>query len=147
MLQIIYTHCAGLDIHKKTVVVCCRIIQSDGTYTTHVGTFLTTTASLLLLVDWLLNLDITHVAMECTSEFWKPLYNLLEGGFEVLVVNVQHIKQVPGRKTDVKDAEWIAELLAHGLLRPSLVPPAPQRAQRDLTRQRSNLVQECTRHQ
>ena len=141
-MQLVYTHCAGLDVHKKTVVACARIVQLDGTRTTHIRTFPTTTAGLLLLVDWLLSLAITHVAMESTGEFWKPVYNLLEGSFSVLVVNAQHMKQVPGRKTDVKDAEWIAELLAHGLLRPSFVPPAPQRALRDLTRQRTNLVQE-----
>lgn len=144
-MQIIYTHCAGLDVHKKTVVVCCRIVQADGTRTTHVRTFATTTAQLLSLIDFLLSLSITHVAMESTGEFWKPLYNLLEGSFEVLVVNAQHIKQVPGRKTDVKDAEWIAELLAHGLLRASFVPPAPQRALRDLSGQRTHLVQQRAR--
>src|SRR5438093_9791381 len=141
-MQIVHTHCAGLDVHKKTVVVWCRIVSPDGTSTTHIRTFSTMTAGLLALVDWLLSLGITHVAMESTGEFWKPLYNLLEGNFTVLVVNAQHIKHVPGRKTDVKDAEWIAELLAHGLLRPSFVPPAPQRALRDLTRQRTHLVQE-----
>jgi transposase len=141
-MQVVYSHCAGLDVHKKTVVVCARIVQPDGTQTTHVRTFSTMTAGLLALVDWLLHLGITHVAMESTGEFWKPVYNLLEGSFTVLVVNAAHIKHVPGRKTDVKDAEWIAELLAHGLLRPSFVPPAPQRALRDLTRQRTHLVQE-----
>jgi transposase len=141
-MDLVYTHCAGLDVHKKTVVACTRIVQADGTRTTHVRTFPTTTAGLLLLVDWLLSLSITHVAMESTGEFWKPVYNLLEGSFEVLVVNAAHMKQVPGRKTDVKDAEWIAELLAHGLLRPSFVPDAPQRALRDLTRQRTHLIQE-----
>jgi transposase len=141
-MQVVYSHCAGLDVHKKTVVVCARIVQPDGTQTTHVRTFSTMTAGLLNLVDWLLSLGITHVAMESTGEFWKPIFNLMEGSFSVLVVNAQHIKHVPGRKTDVKDAEWIAELLAHGLLRPSFVPDAPQRALRDLTRQRTHLVQE-----
>src|SRR5215207_807987 len=141
-MQVVYSHCAGLDVHKKTVVVCARIVQPDGTQTTHRRTFSTLTAGLLNLVDWLLGLGITHVAMESTGEFWKPIFNLLEGSFTVLVVNAAHIKHVPGRKTDVKDAEWIAELLAHGLLRPSFVPPAPQRALRDLTRQRTHLVQE-----
>ena len=141
-MQLVYTHCAGLDVHKKTVVACARIIQPDGTRTIHIRIFPTTTAGLLLLVDWLLALSITHVALESTGEFWKPVYNLLEGSFTVLVVNAQHMKQVPGRKTDVKDAEWIAELLAHGLLRPSFVPDAPQRALRDLTRQRTHLIQE-----
>jgi transposase len=144
-MQLVHTHCAGLDVHKKTVVVCCRIVQDDGTRTSHVRTFRTMTADLLLLVDWLLSLGITHVAMESTGEFWKPVYNLVEGSFTVLVVNAHHIKYVPGRKTDVKDAEWIAELLAHGLLRPSFVPDAPQRALRDLTRQRTHLGQERAR--
>jgi transposase len=144
-MQLVHTHCAGIDVHKKTVVVCCRVVQADGTRTTHLRTFSTMTASLLELADWLLSLGITHVAMESTGEFWKPVYNLLEGSFTVLVVNAQHIKHVPGRKTDVKDAEWIAELLAHGLLRPSFVPPPPQRALRDLTRQRTHLVQERAR--
>jgi transposase len=142
MMQMIYTPCAGLDVHKKTVVVCARIVQDDGTLTTHIRTFSTMTAELLALATWLLELGITHVAMESTGEFWKPVYNLLEGSFTVLVVNAQHIKHVPGRKTDVKDAEWIAELLAHGLLRASFVPPAPQRALRDLTHQRTQLIQE-----
>lgn len=144
-MQVVYSHCAGLDVHKKTVVACARIVQDDGTHTRHIHTFPTTTAGLLLLVDWLLSLSITHVAMESTAEFWKPVYNLLEGSVTILVVNAHHIKQVPGRKTDVKDAEWIAELLAHGLLRASFVPQAPQRALRDLTRQRTHLVQERAR--
>ena len=144
-MHLVHTHCAGLDVHKKTVVACVRIVQTDGTRSSHIRTFSTTTAGLLNLLDWLLSLSITHVAMESTGEFWKPLYNLLEGHLTLLVVNAQHMKQVPGRKTDVKDAEWIAELLAHGLLRPSFVPPAPQRALRDLTRQRTNLVQERAR--
>jgi transposase len=141
-MQIVYARCAGLDVHKKSVVVCARLIAADGTLTTHIRSFGTTTAELLKLIAWLVSLDVTHVAMESTGEFWKPLYNLLEGSFTVLVVNAAHIKYVPGRKTDVKDAEWIAELLAHGLLRASFVPPAPQRALRDLTRQRTHLIQE-----
>src|SRR5215207_274794 len=141
-MQVMYTRCAGLDVHKKSVVVAVRLLSADRTLTTHVRTFGTTTTALLDLVAWLLSLELTHVAMESTGEFWKPLYTLLEGSFTVLVVNAAHIKYVPGRKTDVKDAEWIAELLAHGLLRPSFVPPAPQRALRDLTRQRTHLVRE-----
>jgi transposase len=141
-MQVVYSRCAGLDVHKKTVVVCVRLLDHDGTLTSHIRTFGTTTAELLNLAAWLLTLEVTHVAMESTGEFWKPVYNLLEGSFTVLVVNAAHIKYVPGRKTDVKDAEWIAELLAHGLLRPSFVPPAPQRALRDLTRQRTHLIQE-----
>jgi transposase len=142
VMQIVYARCAGLDVHKKTVVVCVRLVGDHGMLTTHTRTFGTTTAELLQLGAWLLSLQVTHVAMESTGEYWKPVYNLLEGSFTVLVVNAAHIKYVPGRKTDVKDAEWIAELLAHGLLRPSFVPPAPQRALRDLTRQRTHLVQE-----
>lgn len=141
-MQIVHPRCAGLDVHKKSVVVCVRLVAIDGTITTHTRTFGTTTAELLNLVAWLLPLEVTHVAMESTGEFWKPVYNLLEGSFTMLVVNAAHIKHVPGRKTDVKDAEWIAELLAHGLVRPSFVPPAPQRALRDLTRQRTHLIQE-----
>jgi len=141
-MQVVHTRCAGLDVHKKSVVAAARLLSADGTLTTHVRTFGTTTAALLELVAWLLSLEITHVAMESTGEFWKPIYNLVEGSFTVLVVNAAHIKYVPGRKTDVKDAEWIAELLAHGLLRPSFVPPPPQRALRDLTRQRTHLIRE-----
>lgn len=141
-MQIVHTHCAGLDVHKKTVVACVRLAQADGTISRHIRTFGTTTSDLLNLAAWLLSLDVTHVAMESTGEFWKPLYNLLESSFTLLLVNAAHIKHVPGRKTDVKDAEWIAELLAHGLMRPSFVPPPPQRALRDLTRQRTHLIRE-----
>ncbi len=141
-MHVVHMRCAGLDVHKKSVVAAVRLLSTDAILTTHVRTFGTTTKALLDLVAWLLTFEVTHVAMESTGEFWKPIYNLLEGSLEVLVVNAAHIKHVPGRKTDVKDAEWIAELLAHGLLRPSFVPPAPQRALRDLTRQRTHLIQE-----
>src|SRR5215210_7064955 len=103
------------------------------------------TQDLLALADWLITQGVTHVAMESTGEYWKPIYNLLEASFIVLVVNAQHIKTVPGRKTDVKDAEWIADLLRHGLLKGSFIPPLPQRDLRDLTRQRTNLVQDRAR--
>lgn len=141
-MQVVYPRCAGLDVHKKSVVACARLVAPDGQLTTHVRTFGTMTADLLALADWLLSLEVTHVAMESTGEFWKPVFNILESQLAVLVVNAQHIKHVPGRKTDVRDAEWISDLLAHGLLRPSFVPPAPQRMLRDLTRQRTALVQE-----
>ena len=141
-MELLYTHVAGLDVHKKTVVVCCRIAGPNGQPRRETRTFSTMTADLLALSAWLTSLEITHVVMESTGEFWKPLYNLLEASFIVLVVNAQHVKQVPGRKTDVKDAEWLAELLAHGLLRGSFIPPLPQRDLRDLTRQRTNLVRE-----
>lgn len=141
-MEITYTHCAGLDVHKKTVVVCCLTPAPDGKPQSETRTFSTMTADLLRLADWLTSQGITHVAIEATGEFWKPVYAILETLFTVLVVNAQHIKNVPGRKTDVKDAEWLADLLRHGLLRASFIPPLPQRDLRDLTRQRTNLVQD-----
>ena len=145
-MQITFTHVAGLDVHKKTVVACCFTPGPKGKPQKAIRTFSTMTCDLLALVDWLLSLGVTHVAMESTGEFWKPIYNLLESSnFTVLVVNAQHIKTVPGRKTDVKDAEWIADLLRHGLLTGSFIPPLPQRDLRDLTRQRTNLVHDRSR--
>ncbi len=141
-MQVIHPQCAGIDVHKKGIVVCMRLVQPDGSITTHVRSFRTMTADLLTMLDWLRDHGVTHVAMESTGEFWKPVFSILEGHLDVLVVNAQHVKHVPGRKTDVKDAEWIADLLAHGLLRPSFVPPAPQRALRDLTRLRTHLTEE-----
>ncbi len=144
-MQITYTHAAGLDVHKKTVVACIFTPSPQGKLHKEVRTFGTMTQDLLALVDWLTTHGITHVALESTGEFWKPVYNLLEGSFTVLVANAQHIKTVPGRKTDVKDAEWIADLLRHGLLKGSFIPPLPQRDLRDLTRQRTSLVQDRAR--
>ncbi len=144
-MEITYTHAAGLDVHKKTVVACVFTPGPKGKPHKETRTFGTMTQDLLALADWLTFNSITHVAMESTGEYWKPVYNLLEASFTVLVVNAQHIKTVPGRKTDVKDAEWIADLLRHGLLRGSLIPPLPQRDLRDLTRQRTNLVQDRAR--
>jgi transposase len=141
-MDVIYTHCAGLDVHKKTVVVCCMTAGPQGDKRIEHRTFGTMSADLLAMSDWLTSKQITHIAVESTGEFWKPIYNLLEGHFEILVVNAQHVKTVPGRKTDVKDAEWLADLLRHGLLRGSFIPPQPQRDLRDLTRQRTNLVQD-----
>ena len=141
-MEITYTHVAGLDVHKKTVVVCVFTPGPRGTPQKETRTFGTMTPDLLALAAWLTSKGVTHVAMESTGEFWKPVYNLLEASFTVLVVNAQHIKTVPGRKTDVKDAEWIADLLRHGLLKGSFIPPLPQRDLRDLTRQRTNLVRE-----
>jgi transposase len=141
-MDVTYSHCAGLDVHKKTVVACCLTPGPNGQLVSETRTFGTMTHDLLALSDWLTSKGITHVAMEATGEFWKPLYNLLEALFVVLVVNAQHIKNVPGRKTDMKDAAWIAELLRHGLLRGSFIPPLPQRDLRDLTRQRTNLIQQ-----
>jgi transposase len=141
-MEVIYRRCAGLDVHKKLVVAFVILLDEMGHKQVATRTFETMTAGLLALSDWLSAQGVTDVAMESTGEFWKPVYNLLEGNFELLVVNAQHIKQVPGRKTDVKDAEWIAELLRHGLLRGSFIPPQAQRDLRDLTRQRTNLVQD-----
>jgi transposase len=141
-MEITYPQAAGLDVHKKTVVACSITVDALGEMHHETRTFATMTRDLLALADWLTGHGVTHVAMESTGEFWKPVYNLLEGSFTVLVVNAQHIKSVPGRKTDVADAAWIADLLRHGLLRGSFIPPRPQRDLRDLTRQRSNLVQD-----
>jgi transposase len=140
-VDVIYRCCAGLDIHKQTVVACVRRHGSKGPATEQTRTFGTTTSQVLALADWLAEQDVTHLAMESTGVYWKPIWNLLEGQFEMLLVNAQHIKQVPGRKTDVKDAEWIAQLLQHGLLRNSFVPATPQRELRELTRQRRQLIQ------
>jgi transposase len=141
-MDVTFTHCAGLDVHKKTIVACCLTPGAAGAKASETRTFSTMTADLLALADWLTAHEITHVAMESTGEFWKPVYNLLEASFQVWVVNAQHVKAVPGRKTDVGDAAWLADLLRHGLLRPSFIPPLAQRDLRDLTRERTNLVRE-----
>jgi transposase len=134
--------CAGVDVHKKNVVVCVRRSAGGAPARQEVRTFSTTTRDLLGLADWLAECGVSHVAMESTGVYWKPVFNLLEGRFRVLLVNAEHIKRVPGRKTDVKDCQWIAELLQHGLLKASFVPPAPIRELRDLTRQRTQLIGE-----
>ena len=141
-MEILYHCCAGLDVHKKTVVACIRRLGPDRQPEDLVQTFGTMTADLLELADWLAAHAVVHVAMESTGVYWKPVFHLLEDRFQILLVNAQHIKQVPGRKTDVKDCQWIAQLLQHGLLRASFVPPQPIRELRDLTRQRSQLVGE-----
>lgn len=141
-MDIVHTQCAGLDVHKKTVVACVITPTATGGWHKAIRTFETMTADLLTLSDWLQGFGVTHVAMESTGEYWKPVFNILEGNFEVLLVNAQHIKAVPGRKTDVKDAEWIADLLQHGLVRGSFIPPEPQRELRDLTRHRANFIRE-----
>lgn len=144
-MEIFYARCAGLDVHKKTIRVCVLIRQEQGKSQKELRTYMTTTQDLLNLLDWLLEQGCTHVALEGTGVYWKPVYNLFEGQIEVLVVNAQHIKAVPGRKTDTKDAEWIADLLAHGLLKASFIPSAPQRELRDLTRYRVRLSEERAR--
>jgi transposase len=145
MLRVVNQRCAGLDVHKKTVVACRVRLNEQGAWEQEVRTFSTMTGELLLLLDWLLAWGVTQVAMESTGEYWKPVYNLLEGNVAVLLVNAQHVKQVPGRKTDVQDAAWLAELLVHGLLKASFIPAKPQRILRDLTRYRVNLVEERAR--
>jgi transposase len=141
-MEILYHCCADLDVHKKTVVACIRRLGPDKQPEDLVRTFGTMTADLLELADWLAAHAVVHVAMESTGVYWKPVFHLLEDRFKILLVNAQHIKQVPGRKTDVKDCQWIAQLLQLGLLRASFVPPRPIRELRDLTRQRSQLVGE-----
>jgi transposase len=145
MMDVVYTHCCGLDVHKKTVAACLITSTAGAEPVKEIRTFGTMTADLLALADWLQEAGCTHVAMESTGVYWRPVYNLLEGQFELLVVNAQHMKAVPGRKTDVKDAAWIAELLRHGLLRGSFIPSKPQRQLRELTRYRSTLVQDRAR--
>jgi len=144
-MEILYTNCAGLDVHKKTVKVCLLTRTPNGEPHKEFRTYFTTAEELLQLGDWLKEQGCTHVAFEATGVYWKPVFNLLESSFELLVVNAQHIKAVPGRKTDVKDAEWIADLLQHGLLKASFIPSGPQRALRDLTRYRVRLTEEKAR--
>ena len=144
-MDVVYQHCAGLDVHKKTVVACRIIPNGQGEWEKQVRTFGTMVDELLQLADWLRVGHVSHVAMESTGVYWKPVFNILEGDFEVLLVNAKHIKFVPGHKTDVKDAEWIADLLQHGLLKASFIPPAEQRVLRELVRYRSHLVDERTR--
>jgi transposase len=144
-MKIVYERCAGLDVHKKTVVACRITPDEAGGWQQGIRTFGTMTGDLLELADWLREGQVTHVAMESTGVYWKPVFNILEGEFEVWVVNARHIKHVPGRKTDVKDAQWIAELLQHGLLKASFIPELPQRELRELVRYRTHLIQERTR--
>jgi transposase len=140
-VEVLHSRCAGFDVHKDSVMVCLLIDRADPV----IRRFGTTTRELLLLRDFLAGHRIGHVAMESTGVYWKPIWNVLEDGVKLMLVNAQHIKQVPGRKTDVGDCQWIADLLRHGLIRPSFVPPPPQRDLRELTRQRSQLVAERAR--
>jgi len=141
-MHVVYERCRGLDVHKTSVVACLLLTERDGRVHKEVRTFGTMTAELLALADWLLAAGCTHVAMESTGVYWRPIWHLLEGRFTLLLVNARHIKAVPGRKTDVRDSEWIADLLQHGLLRPSFVPPRPHRELRELTRYRTALLRE-----
>ena len=141
-MNVVYERCCGLDVHKKMLVACLILLGADGQRHKELRTFRTMMADLLALRDWLTAAGCTHVAMESTGVYWKPIYNVLDGQVEVLVVNAQHLKAVPGRKTDVHDAEWLADLLQHGLLRASYIPSAAQRQVRELTRTRTRLVQQ-----
>src|SRR5579863_9337150 len=141
-MQVLYDHCCGLDVHKKTVVACVMLTAATGKVFQEGRTFATTTAGLLALADWLTHQQVTHVAMESTGVFWRPVFNILEGSLEVILVNAQHMKAVPGHKTDIKDSEWLADLLRHGLLKASFIPPKPIRDLRDLVRYRKTLVQQ-----
>jgi transposase len=142
-VEIVHTRCCGLDVHKKTVVACVLMTGDDGSLDRQVRTFNTMTADLLALADWLSSLGVTHVALESTGVYWRPVFNVLEDEDRtVLLVNPQHMRAVPGKKTDVRDSEWLADLLRHGLLRASFIPPAPIRAIRELTRYRKTLVQQ-----
>ncbi len=143
-MEVIYKRCCGLDVHKE-IVVACLLIREGGKVVKEIRTFLTMTVDLVVLHDWLKAHQVTHVAMESTGIYWRPVFNLLEEDFTVLLVNAAHIKTVPGRKTDVKDCEWIADLLSHGLLRGSFIPPEPIRDLRDLTRYRKSLTDERVR--
>jgi len=143
-MQVVYQRCCGLDIHKKLIVACLVRMSSQGVHK-EIRTFSTILADLYRLRDWLVASECQMVAMESTGVYWKPIWNVLEEELALLLVNAQHMKAVPGRKTDMKDAEWIAELVQHGLLRASFVPPRPQRELREVTRYRSKLVAERAR--
>jgi len=140
-MQTLVERGCGLDVHQATVVACLLQVRQDGRVQKQMRTFGSTTRELVSLREWLRTEGCTHVAMESTGVYWKPVYAILEGAFEIVVANAQQVKKVPGRKTDVKDAEWIADLLCHGLLRSSFVPPKPIRELRDLTRYRRKLVE------
>ena len=145
-MEVLHLRCAGLDVHKKTVVASVRLAE-ENRVTTEVKTFATTTAGLLALSDWLSTNDCTHVAMEATGVYWRPVWHVLsDGEFQLTLANAAHVKNVPGRKTDVSDATWLAELLAHGLIRASFVPDGETQELRDLLRTRKQLVRERSRH-
>ena len=144
-MELINRCCAGLDVHEAFVVACRRLLGPDGRVESPVRRFTTMTADLLALAEWLAEVGVTHVALESTGVFWKPVWNLLEDRFTIVLVNPRDVKQVPGRKTDVADAAWLAQLLQYGLLKSSFIPPEPIRDLRDLTRHRTSLLHERTR--
>src|SRR6187455_604545 len=143
-MQVLYSRCAGLDVHKDTIVACVRCVSPP--MHQEVRSFGTTTTQLLELADWLGEHGCTHVAMEATGVYWKPVWHVLEESFTLVLANAMHIRNVPGRMSNMNDATWIADLLAHGLIRSSFVPPAPIQELRDLTRTRRQLVHEVARH-
>jgi transposase len=144
-MEVVHRCCCGLDVHKETVTACVLWAEPNGKKRREKRQFGTVTRDLLALADWLRTCGVTHVAMESTGVYWKPVWHILEGQFELLLVNAQHVKAIPGKKTDRRDSEWLAELLQHGLLKSSFVPPEPIRELRDLTRYRVTLCQECNR--
>lgn len=144
-MEMLYPRCAGLDVHKDSVVACARI-AGDGEVQRHVETFTTTTKGLLELTEWLSGHGCTHAVMEATGVYWKPVWHVLEDAVGLVLANAAHVKNVPGRKTDVNDATWLSELLAHGLVRGSFVPPKPVQELRDLMRTRKQLVREKASH-
>ena len=144
-MELVYERCCALDVHKRQVAACVHVPDRQGRCTELRAEFQTMTPDLLALRDWLKGLGVSAIAMEATGVYWKPVYHLLEDDFELLLVNAQHVKNVPGRKTDVGDAQWLCQLLEHGLLRASFVPPKPIRELRDLTRYRKSLVWERAR--
>lgn len=144
-MEVIHARCAGLDVHQMTVVACVRV-ANGGEAKRETRTFGTTTSDLLKLADWLAEAEVTHAVMESTGVYWKPVWHILAEQFELVLANAMHVRNIPGRKTDVNDATWLADLLAHGLVRGSFVPPEPVMELRDLTRTRKQLVREVAQH-
>jgi transposase len=138
-MQVVYERCCGIDVHKQTVVACAIVPGPSGQPIKETRTFATLTEDLEALAGWLMGLGVTHVTMESTGVHWKPVFNLLDGRFAILVVNAEHVKALAGRKTDVQDSEWLADLLRHGLLKGSFIPSEMLRELRDLTRYRTKL--------
>jgi transposase len=144
-MQVVHEHCAGLDVHKKSIYACVLSLDKEGKKYREIRSFGAVTAELLRLADWLKQHGVTHVAMEATGVYWRPVWAVLEGQFELMLVNPHHVKAMPGRKTDAKDCEWLADLLQHGLVRGSFVPPTEIQDLRDLTRYRVELTQSQNR--
>lgn len=145
-MEVLYRRCAGLDVHKETVVACARLVEQEGARARmETVTFGTTTRALLELSEWLTGHGVTHVVMESTGVYWKPVWHILEGNFELILGNAAYLRNVPGRKSDVADSAWLADLLAHGLVRASFVPDSAQAEMRDLTRTRKQCVREQSR--